>query len=72
LLGAAVVAFGRGSVYLKSAFPAADGLLLCAGQLGGSAAYGLVFCLVRIGRTVFVRALKKLDLMELVGHICWD
>jgi drug/metabolite transporter (DMT)-like permease len=49
LLGIAVVSFGIGAVYLKWAFPVADGFLLCAGQLAGSAVYGVLFSFLRLG-----------------------
>jgi drug/metabolite transporter (DMT)-like permease len=62
LLGAAVFSFGVGSVFLKWAFPTADALLLCAGQLGGSAVYGVGFCLVQLGPEFMAVAFKNIAL----------
>jgi drug/metabolite transporter (DMT)-like permease len=62
LLGVAVLAFGFGSVYLKWAFPSADALLLCAGQLAASAVYGFLFCLYQMGPEFMFVAFKNIAL----------
>jgi drug/metabolite transporter (DMT)-like permease len=60
LLGAAVLSFGVGSVFLKWAFPTADAALLCAAQLGGSAAYGVAFCAWRLGPAFMAVAFRNI------------